>query len=305
MSAQCQVRARFFEPPAQLQRYFTTFYLVEFDAPEGERVVDHLHPEWTNLRFFSGDMPDAEAKDGTCLSGTAFCVTGPSSHAVRFTVGSTRMWGIGLLPLGWARFVSAPAADLADAVVDGNTHPAFSHFGPLGRTLFGAEADPEAELARISEWFLAHVAGLPADADRIVAIHDALVDPDISTVKQLVVRAGATQRTVERTCARAFGFSPQLLLRRQRFMRSLAQYLLDPSLKWIGALDGHYHDQAQFVRDFNAFMGMSPRCYGAMDKPIIAAVIKARAHFAGRAVQAFDTPQGGAARPVAGALHSL
>nr|WP_246448700.1 helix-turn-helix domain-containing protein [Novosphingobium flavum] len=124
----------------------------------------------------------------------------------------------------------------------------------------------------------------------------ALVDPDVLTVSDLVARVGIGQRTIERICHRAFGFSPKVLLRRQRFMRSLAQYLLDPSLKWIGALDGHYHDQAQFVRDFHQFMGMSPSAYAALDKPILSAVIKARARFVGRPVQALDTPDGGAAR---------
>lgn len=295
MSPECEVRVRFCQPPAEFQRYFTTFYLVEFAVPFGVRVTDHLHPEWTNLRFFAGDYPDAEARNGTRLSGTPFCVTGPSSHAVRFTVGPTRMWGVGLLPLGWARFVAAPAASLADAVVDGNTHPAFASFVPLATTLFGPKPDVEAELGRIADHFRARAARPCPDESRIVAIHNVLVDPEVATVAELVARSGVSQRTVERICARAFGFPPKLLLRRQRFMRSLTDYMLDPSLKWIGALDGHYHDQAQFVRDFQQFMGMSPRQYGALEKPILSAVMQERARFAGRAVQALDGAAGGAA----------
>jgi len=307
MGAACQVSARFFEPPAALRRYFTTFYLVECAIGEGRRMTDHLHPEWANLRLFSGDCPDAEGLGGDRLSGSAFCVTGPSSKAVRFTVGTTRMWGVGLLPLGWVRFVGAPASTLADAVVDGHAHPAFRAFVPLATSLFGPEPDPDGELERIAGHFLARLPdALPAaDEARIVAIHASLVDPEVATVSDLVARAGTSQRTVERLCARAFGFSPKIMLRRQRFMRSLSHYLLDPSLKWIGALDGHYHDQAQFVRDFHAFMGMSPSAYAALDKPILSAVMQARACFAGRPVQALDSPDGGAARPVAPAGRSL
>jgi shikimate dehydrogenase len=54
-------------------------------------------------------------------------------------------------------------------------------------------------------------------------------------------------------------------------------------MKWVGAMDGHYHDQAQFVRDFRQFMGMSPRQYAALDKPILAAVMRERARIAGAA----------------------
>ena len=105
------------------------------------------------------------------------------------------------------------------------------------------------------------------------------------------------QRTVERACHRAFGFSPKLLLRRQRFMRSLSDFMLDPTLKWIGAIDSHYHDQAQFVRDFRQFIGMSPRQYAALPKPLIGAVMRERARFAGSAVQTLDGPAGVSVSP--------
>ena len=202
MSQECQVRAQFFRPPPQLQRYFTTFYYVEFATEDPKGAFDYLHPEWANLRFIKGCKPVATGLNGERIADTNFYVTGPSSRAVRFDFDdSIRMWGIGILPL----------------------------------------------------------------------------------------------RTVERVCNRAFGFSPKLLLRRQRFLRSLADYVLDPSLKWIGAMDSQYHDQAQFVRDFKQFMGMSPRQYAALDKPILTAVMRERARFAGKAVQALDSPAGGKA----------
>ncbi len=296
VSLDCQVQARFFQPPPELRRYFTTFYLVEFAVESGARVTDYLHPEWGNLRFMSGNFPDAEAMDGTSISGTNFCVTGPSSKAVRFTIGpAARMWGIGFLPLGWAKFVHADASDLANALLDGNVHPAFASFAPLGEVIFGPAPDVEAELARIARFFLDRIDGPVGDEERIRKVHAALVDPGVKSVSELVERVSIGQRTIERTCDRAFGFSPKLLLRRQRFLRSLSHYMLDPSLKWIGALDGHYHDQAQFVRDFKEFMGMSPRQYAALDKPILSAVMVERARFAGKAVQGLDTPEGGGA----------
>jgi len=95
---------------------------------------------------------------------------------------------------------------------------------------------------------------------------------------------------LERLCRRHFGFPPRLLLRRQRFMRSLVQYMLDPALHWIGAIDSHYHDQAQFVRDFHRFMGMSPSEYAATPKPILREVMRARQEFMGSAVQALHAP---------------
>jgi AraC-like DNA-binding protein len=286
------VRVRFFRPPAELSRFFTTFYLAEIDVPAGQRAVDYLQPEWGNLRFHSGDRLEAENYAGQKISGVDFAITGPSAHALRFEVGTCRIWGIGLMPLGWAKFIPAPADTLADAVADGQEHEAFVGFRVLADTVFGAQPDAEGELARISAHFMTLAANPLPDEVRVMAIHTALVDPEVSTVAELVRRVGISGRTVERICARAFGFSPKLLLRRQRFMRSLSQYMLDPTLKWIGALDGHYHDQAQFVREFREFMGMTPRQYGGLDHPILNAIMNERARLAGAAVQALDTPDG-------------
>jgi AraC-like DNA-binding protein len=284
---------QFHSPPEPLRRYFTSFYFTKITPPPGETVSDLLHPEWANLRFFSGALPVAEARDGTRVSGTFFTATGPSSQAVHFAVGETRLWGVGLLPLGWAKFVRADAAHHANAVADGHAHPAFASFRPLAQVLFGPDAESEAEFGRIVEHFLARIDEPVPDEERIVAIHEAMVDPEIHTVAALVERVGGTPRTIERVCLRAFGFSPKLLLRRQRFMRSLSHFMLDPGVRWSSAMDGHYYDQAQFVRDFREFMGMTPRQYASLEKPILTAVMRARARIAGAAAQTLDRPKGG------------
>jgi AraC-like DNA-binding protein len=294
------VRVEFCQPPADLARYFTTFYVAEItvpaDGPGKGWVSDYLHPEWGNLRLLSGNavQADSGAQTGPAaiVSDTNFIATGPSARAVRFAVRSTRFWGIGFLPLGWAKFVRMPAGDIANAVLDGNTHPAMANFAPLVAGLFRAEPDEARELAWITSYFRTRLAEAVVDEARILAIHAALVDPDVVTVAELVERSGASPRTVERVCFRDFGFPPKLLMRRQRFMRSLSQFMLDPTLKWIGAIDSQYHDQAQFVRDFRQFMGMTPRQYGGMAHPILDVFVRERMRLAGSAVQALDSPRG-------------
>lgn len=289
-----EVRAHFFRPPVELRRYFTTFYCVEYAADEAGDHFDYLHPEWANLRIIDKCDLTAENRSGTRVSDTGFFFTGPSSQAVRFGFeGAFRMWGIGVLPLGWAKFFRVDAAKWSDVLIDGHGDSALAEFSGLAKGLFQGAPDREGELARISAFFLDRQHLPAADEERILAIHAAMIDPEIDCVSALVERAGVSQRTLERVCQRAFGFSPKLLLRRQRFLRSLAKYVLDPSLRWIGALDSQYHDQAQFVRDFKQFMGMSPRQYGLLDKPILTAVMRERARFAGKAVQGLDTPAGG------------
>lgn len=253
-------------------------------------MTDHLHPEWANLRICHGDLPVSELPDLPVGRDMAAIVTGPTSVPLRFTVGTTRIWGVGFLPLGWARYVRAPAHLHADKFFDVRKERFVAQFRPLADRLFGAVPDEEAELGRIIDHFMAGVDVPPDDDPRISACHAALINTEIATVAEMAEATGLPPHTLERICRKHFGFSPRLLLRRQRFMRSLAQYMLDPSLHWIGAIDGHYHDQAQFVRDFHRFMGMSPREYAALPKPVLEAVMKARQEFVGSAVQALHTP---------------
>lgn len=292
MSQSVSIKVRFHAPPEDLRRYFTTFYLTELDAPDGHPVQDALQPEWANLRFFSGSVPDSWIGEGVHVADARFVATGPSSRACNFVLGSSRLWGIGLLPLGWARFVAKPAAAHANLVADGHRHASFAVFAPLADRLFAGGPDEAAELDRIIAFFHNFPPRAVRDEQRILAIHNALIDPELASVTELVERAGTSQRTVERLCHRHFGFSPKLLLRRQRFMRSLAQFMLDPSRNWIGAMDGSYYDQAQFVRDFHEFMDMTPREYAAMPHPVLERFMHERARIHGAAVQTLDRPDG-------------
>ena len=292
MSQDYTVNVRFHPPPDDLRRFLTTFYLTEIEVADGGVITDALQPEWANLRFFSGEKPDCWIESGDHIQGASFVATGPSTRCTNFRLGTSRLWGIGLLPLGWAQFIRLPAADHANVVADGLAHPSFSSFAPLAQSLFGAEPDEKAELARLIAFFRAGLANPSADAERIYLIHAAVVDPQVASVAELVDRVGVGQRTIERLCHRAFGFPPKMLLRRQRFMRSLSQFMLDPSLKWIDAIDSHYHDQAQFVRDFHEFMGMTPREYAARPHPVLDKFIHERARIAGVPVQLMDRPEG-------------
>lgn len=292
MLSQIAVDVRFYSPPEDLRRYFTTFYYTNITLPHGATVNDALQPEWANLRVFSGGTPTAWVEGGPVLKGSSMVVTGPTSRAINFEIPSTRMWGIGLLPMGWARFMPRAAVICANSLTCGQTHPDCEPFRPLADTIFQGEPSEEAELARIVAFFRKFPPAKPVDSERISRIHAAIVDPAIGTVRDLVDKVGMGQRTIERVCARAFGFSPKVLLRRQRFMRSLTQYMLDPSLKWIGAIDSHYHDQAQFVRDFREFMGTTPREYAARPHPILERFMQERMRVHGSAVQTTDRPDG-------------
>jgi AraC-like DNA-binding protein len=286
------VTVRFFMPSPRLAPYISTYYLTEVNVEPGQWIEDWLHPEWANLRIAHNDEWYAAVGPEPLRRTPHLIATGPTSYAAHFTTGPARIWGVGIMPLGWARLVDASAAALVDRFCDGALEPAYANFAPLLDTIFGREPDPAAEAARIDAHFLDLLSSCPPPADeaRIRAAHKVLIDEDISSVGEFADRLGISTRSLERLCHRAFGFPPKLLLRRQRFLRSLAQFMLDPTMTWISTLDWHYVDQAHFVRDFKRFMGMSPSAYAAHDHPVLRAAAQARSAAAGAAVQALHQP---------------
>ena len=285
----CQVRSHFITPPAEFEGCFTTFYRLELDIEDGKTVWDHLQPEWANIRFFAGGRPISQIPGGPAVTGANFTATGPSSLPNRFELGTSRMWGIGFLPLGWARFFDVDAASVANLVVDGSKHPCFSRFAPLREALCDDEHSQDEQLEAINT--LMRALSRPCrDEERILRVHRGLVDGDLSNVGEFADYSGMSVRSLERICYRYFGFAPKLLMRRQRFMRSLTSFMLHRGSKWTEAMDEHYHDQAQFTREFQQFMAMKPTEYAALNHPILSAFMEQRAKIWGSAAQTLDAP---------------
>lgn len=283
-----KVRSRFFAPPPEFQGCFTTFYHLDLSIEEGGVISDHLQPEWAGIRFFSGSTPNASLGRSE-VSNVRFGASGPSSLPTHFEIGATRMWGVGFLPLGWCRYFDVAASSLANHTCDGETHPAFEKFAPLVDSLCDPASDDQAQFDAICET-MRSLMQPTKDDEKVVRVHRALVNENVGNVSDFAKEAGLSTRSLERICGRYFGFAPKLLMRRQRFMRSLTTFMLHRNAKWTDAMDEHYHDQAQFTREFRKFMGMSPSAYASMEHPILTAFVEARARIWGSPAQTLDKP---------------
>lgn len=299
MGATRSVTASFHAPPKDLAKYFTTFCCAEIITEELIPVDDLMHPEWASLRVFAGSMPDSRLADDQCLSGADVVMTGPSSVPAHFSIGTTRLLGVGFLPLGWATFVGQSADQFANTLTDVRASDPFAKFVPLADTLLaetslgqsGKLANGPADQVRVlTKFFRKETSRFGNEDPRIQAIHSALIEPGLPSAADLAERCELNQRTMERLCRQHFGFSPKLLLRRQRFMRSLADFMLNPSRLWVGAIDPLYVDQSHFVRDCHDFLGMSPSDYAALDHPILSVLVRERMRMLGSAMQTLDRP---------------
>lgn len=288
VNAEALVASRFHQPPSQFDGCFTTFYQLALDVENGGTIRDHLLPEWANIRFFGGAAPTARLGQSKVI-GARLSATGPSSRPCEFVLGSSRMWGIGFLPLGWARFIDHDASDLANTACDGATHPAFAKFDVLSDVLCDPALDTDTQLQVLIDT-MGRLMRPHRDEPKIVRVNKALVSGDFTGVGDLADACAMSIRTLERVCGRYFGFTPKLLMRRQRFMRSLTTFMLQKGTLWTDAMDEHYHDQAQFTREFNEFMTMNPSDYAALDHPIIASFMESRARVWGSPAQTMDKP---------------
>jgi hypothetical protein len=170
-------------------------------------------------------------------------MTGPTGRACHVRCSFARMAGIGILPLGWNRFVGESAHLYADAVFDVETEPAFGIFGAIWRDIAGLR--DHREIADVFDRHLLAALGPEDDReDEIERVHAALADPEITDVGQLAERLGLNSQYVERLCRRVFGFPPKACCVVSVFCARLAPRIFDPALKWVKVLDASYHDQA-------------------------------------------------------------
>ena len=279
----------FILPAPALRRYITTYYFFEIQTDEGKMLADVLHPEWASARFMIDGTIDASIVPIPPQPVPPASLTGPTLRACHISCSKARMAGIGVLPLGWHRLIGADASKRANLVFDVTGDPAFTVFASIWHQI-KEMTDTEHMAATFDAHLLSALHTPDTREDEIEALHQALTNPDMANVSQLAEALNMPSQRVERLSRRVFGFPPKRLLRRQRFLRTLAVRLLDPELRWTNVMDAQYHDQAHFTRDFHDFMGMSPRAYLDMPRPISRAAIRARMEALGQPLQVLQRP---------------
>jgi AraC-like DNA-binding protein len=292
-SADGITRAQFTEPHPNLRPYITTYYVADVHCPDGNDVEDLLHPEWASVRYVCSGTVRGSVQPEPMVAVPPVSITGHSSRATRLGTAAMRIVSFGLLPLGWHHFVGVPASRFADRSIDARELKTRVDFAALLQAVSGA--DELSEISAIFDDALLQALAKSSEAVRaddvlIQRVHLTLLDPDIASVAEMTERLGMTVMQLERLSKRVFGFSPKLLIRRQRFLRTLALLMRQPHAKWGEILDPQYYDQAHFNRDFQRFFGMAPKQYLALDKPIVLAGAMARMDALGDPLQGLHIP---------------
>src|SRR5688500_7483527 len=156
MDTDFTIGVRFYRLSEALQPYFTALYATSVECLSDVWVTDWLHPEWAALRFTEGPSPIACVGTGELSTQWPFVANGPTSKAIHFGVTRSRVWGLGLQPAGWSKFVGQPAKGLSDRTVDGSTHVAFALFAPILGIVDSAAGDADQIAAGINRFLMQH-----------------------------------------------------------------------------------------------------------------------------------------------------
>lgn len=255
---------RYFSPAAPLRSWVSSYYVFEADVPA---LSDTLRAELPQVRFMYMGSGTFSYGGGVEVPMPLAALCGPTNVAVTFRAnGPLRIFGAGLLPAGWAALVGAGANEFTDMLTDLRDVA-----GPVaGRALDRmGEARSHREIVAAADAFflLLSMQAKPPPLWFTRAADEWLTNSINPDVNELVAMTGMSSRQIERLALRVYGASPKLLSRKYRALQAAVRLGLDPDQGWETAASGVFYDQSHFIRDFKAFVGMTPNQFADKNSP--------------------------------------
>lgn len=257
-----ETSVRIYLPDERLRSFATFYYFVECPGP----LEDFLYPEWGNVRFLLGGSWWVESRQIRARVPPDGALFGPTDRAAKIVARDGKTAGFGLTPLGWQRFLGIPAAPFANCI-----GPLGTRFGEPAPTwhaeLLAQRSDAEG-VALFDRLLLDRLVATAPNTDLAITIDRALRDRP-HDVGAFADAAAVTPRVLLRVCKQVFGFGPKRLLRRQRFLDTLGRIRITEKPRFDDLRDPEYFDQSHFNHEFHEFMGLSPKDYLSVPRPLM------------------------------------
>jgi len=245
---------RYYAPAVSLRPYISSYYLFHVDMAE---FGDLMRADLPQLRFMLSGDAWYHFGDGRIEKASKISLIGPTYGAYRVEVkGPLLVFGIGLLPTGWASIVKADASELTDRVLD-----AEALFGgeaaALMRGLEGIESP--ANMIELANGFMRRrLARMPESPLWFTRLADRwLTSSPSPVVDELIGAADMSGRQVERLAKRIYGAPPKLLARKYRALKAAAA-LAKGGAHWSEVAGDAFSDQSHFIRECRQFIGITP-----------------------------------------------
>jgi AraC-like DNA-binding protein len=263
---------RYMAPAPELRALISSYYVFRADL---HAFSDILRADLAQLRFMIAGHGDYRFGGGPPQPTPPVCLIGPTTTATSFAVtGPLMVFGVGILPAGWAALIRDDASRFATRVEDATALSPL--FGEALEQM--GEAPSPRHMAEIADTlFRALLLAAPPPPLWFTRLADTWLVGDASPqVDALVESTGMSARQVERISRRIYGAPPKLLARKFRTLRA-ASLIANAGLDWEDATGDAFYDQSHFIRDFKRFTGMTPRRFMADAPPVTTLTLRRRA----------------------------
>ncbi len=262
-------------PSDHLSPWIESFhsYHIRLDPGVGHQEI--FLPALASIRLQTyGNGFEMRIGKGPAVRVPRMALFGPSAHSAKAEVSTGQLIGVYLRPKGWAALIGKAADRFADTIAD--LSDIWSSDADRLLTTVAREDDFKAQVAAFEE-VLADRLGekAPALAD-VAAIENVLADPEVITVEQALQRLDMPDWKFARVSRRHFGFTPKLMMRRARFMRTILKIRGQGGMPWAQLVDEAYVDQSHFIRDCRDFLDMTPVQFANRFQPMAKAAFDAR-----------------------------
>ena len=259
------VSITYFAPDPALRAYVSSYYWFESNLPV---FSDLMRAELAQVRVITVGSATNHYCNGRVRPSAGAMLQGPTCGPVRYLAsGPLHLFGIGLLPRGWAALIG----EAADAFAD-DTVPLESVVGAAASALLNAmsEASNDAErVAAANQFLLGRINDARATPLWFTTLTDDWLtgspNPDVDA---LVAASGMSARSVERLAKRIYGASPKLLARKYRALHAAVQIGNNEVEGWADIAVGAFYDQAHFIREFKTFVGLTPSRFVVEAAPV-------------------------------------
>lgn len=248
------IQVEYLPPPAELSAFVSAYYLFQTD----ECALNDLErADIAQFRVVFSGEGDCIFGDGLRQSFFPVTLMGPRTKASRLEVkGPAKVFGVGLLPAGWAAFTGLPANKHVNTLIDASTVIGpqvletarllrqMETIGEMAALLNGRARNFEAGAAKIPHWFIRAV-------DQWL---ESCLSPEI---EELEAATNLSRRQIERLTLQLYGSPPKQLVRKYRALRT-ANAIANGKGDWQDFVDEAYYDQSHCIRELKEFVGITP-----------------------------------------------
>ncbi|MEH6828862.1 DUF6597 domain-containing transcriptional factor [Parasphingorhabdus sp.] len=248
------VSLRYFAPAEDVRDLVSVYYLFELNSP---KFVDNERAAIAQLRFILEGDGQLGFANGASFPVADAMLVGPSTGAMRFDVnGPFRMFGVGILPRGWAISTKKSAADFSDMAVPASdvfTHEIHKNLDVLRRC-----ESPEGMVAWADKIYRDLKVRLKPETAAFAKMVDEWLSSEPSPpVSSLMERSTQSSRQVLRMVNKLYGMPPKYLARKYRALRAARAYAEHNEEELLELVDAFY-DQSHMIREIKFFAGVTP-----------------------------------------------